>query len=120
MKGIFNQHQVHVLRSTRFDCKDAKDFHNKTVRVFFVMFSEGRKHAQHQVHFTFRHSLNNKLSIVAKEKEASAPSCTFSCFKDLVTIGLRTQTLFNNFHITEVIFESRHEEVSFVKCHLNI
>ena len=57
---------------------------------------------------------------MTKEKEASTPSCTFSCLKYLVTINLGTQTLLNDFHITEVFLESRHKEVSLVECHLDI
>ena len=103
-----------------FDSEDSKYFHDEAVRYFFVVFSQGGKHAQHKVLFTLCHRLNNKLSIVAEEKEASTSSRTFSCLKYLVTIKFRTQTLLNDFHITEVFLESRHEEVSLVECNLDI
>ena len=57
---------------------------------------------------------------MAEEKEATTSSCTFSCLKNLVTISLRTQALFDNFHVAEVFFEGRHKEVFLVECHLDI
>ena len=57
---------------------------------------------------------------MAKEKEASAPSCTFSCFEYLVSIRLRAQAFLNNFHTCEVFFERWHKEISLMKSHLNI
>ena len=57
---------------------------------------------------------------MAKEKEASTPSCTFSCFEYLVSISLRAQAFLNNFHTCEVLFKRRHKEISLMKSYLNV
>ena len=46
---------------------------------------------------------------MAKEKEASTPSCTFSRLKYLVSICFRAQAFLNNFHASEVFLERWHK-----------
>ena len=57
---------------------------------------------------------------MAKEKEASAPSRTLSRLEHLITISFRTQTLFNDFHVAEVLPKRWHKEVTLVKSDLDI
>ena len=58
--------------------------------------------------------------IMAKEKEASTAARTLASFENLITIMYRTQTLFNELHIINVLFERLHKQLSFVIDHLNV
>ena len=84
------------------------------------MLRQLRQDLQEQVNLSFCHSLDNKLAVMAKEKEAARTTCSFPCFENHFSVEFWTEAGVHLVKVFEVIRERLLESFHPEECYFDV